>query len=453
MPVFSRIDSFSRYIPVELCDLVIDSADREDLSTLSQVSPSWRRHAQDRLFEDIYLVAGPRCIIWYTIQTGSDFVPCPKILPDTFQGLLPAFARLDPALLWRVKAVTFRGLNIQDRRRAMAWSMGYGADPYVTSCVIRSFTRFLPNLRTINMSHVVWTSCLRSLLHPHSHRCIHDTDKRDLSLVSLSAVEHSRRHDSVFDILALVTSCHTLQVDDLNWPYTSLPIPNPSRLYRPDIRELSVRFPVGYSATLIGRHLPIADGLVGLDLKNVSYATHSEIRDTLRRNADNLETLAVSLGDECECLYTDNAVIAYFGIAFSVDMWQTLDLSVCQILKVVRLEMGICTHHSIDDCAGSSTLALFVSLLPRSVESLSVVVTRPAAPDDARRRIRTVPDWVELVENLKQFTKLYRFTLDIPNAGSNYACEDDPDDDPAFYAWKQYLCDALHPARGSFVVL
>lgn len=299
MPAFSRIAATSPYyVPPELCDFIIDLADREDLSNLSVVAHSWTARAQYRLFQELYVVAGPRCILWYTQQVEHEPVPAYKILPDSFQVQQAPLARLNPTLLGYVQTITFRGLSDHERRKALTWSMGYGDDPYITPCVVRSFLNLLPAVHTIHLSHVIWTSCLRSLLRP-AHRCIRDSDKRDLQHVSATTVDHGRLHDSVFDVLEIARACRTLSITEVSWDHISLLTDQFTRLRRPDIRELTISFPEDFIGTILARRLPRFEQLVALDIKNLSYATYRQVHQVLKKNARTLETLKMTLGDEC----------------------------------------------------------------------------------------------------------------------------------------------------------
>lgn len=131
-------------------------------------------------------------------------------------------------------------------------------------------------------------------------------------------------------------------------------------------------------------------------------------------------------------------------------MWNSLELQSCQAVKTLHLEMAICAHEPNDMCFGKRGLALLVSLLPRCVESISIVITQPTAPEEARQRIRTVPEWGILADDLRKISTMRSVTIDIPHAAPDMAYDDDPEDDPGFYAWNRQLKDLLKPIEGMF---
>ncbi|KAF7791662.1 hypothetical protein EIP86_002684 [Pleurotus ostreatoroseus] len=446
MPVFSRPLLNGCFLPTEIWDLVIDSADREDLATLSLVASSWRVRAQYRFLREFHIVAGPRCILWYTLRTSRGTTPFPKILPDTFQSLHSSFTKLSPRVRGLVKTVTFRGLSASERRMALELSMGYGEDPYITLCIIHSFTRLLPGVRVVNLSHVTWTTCLRSLLLPRRHRCVKDENKRDLDAISISTIDHGRLQDSVFDILTLTSSCPKFRSHDIGWDQHSLSTEQCTRLDRPDVRDFEVTMPFDYAGLLLARHLPVMKGLRTLCVRDISFSTYLEVARMLKRSAGTLEQLSLSLKEDCESAITYSELLLISILALSVEMWRDLPVLECRSLKCIQIRLILCEHLPMDSCAGTSTFPALFTLLPENIESLSVVVWSPIVAEEARRRIRTVPDWRGLIMQLQQLKRLRTVEIVLPAPEH----EDNRDEPREFYVWKQLLANMLLPVQGNF---
>ncbi|KAF7789651.1 hypothetical protein EIP86_000597 [Pleurotus ostreatoroseus] len=294
--------------------MFIDMLDEDDLHSLSCVSKSWAYHAQTRLFQQIHIVAGPRCVQWRKLRPPKHGLKA-KILPDTFEEKYADFATLDPDLLKHVKTVTFRGLSREERRQAYTWSMGFGDDPYITLCTIVKFLRRLPNVHTIRLDGVGWGSCIPAFVE-YDHSCMEDGDKRQLQLISLDRVDHKTSEDNVFEILDVAQSCDAIAIEDVQWRVFFHPFQVIGRPQRTDVRNLTVRLPHGIGGGSIVKRYPRFAGLVSIELADLGKDSGRGFRNLLRNNAATLQSLRFTARHDGEILPGLFAAFTY--MAFSL---------------------------------------------------------------------------------------------------------------------------------------
>ncbi|KAF7793604.1 hypothetical protein EIP86_004718 [Pleurotus ostreatoroseus] len=427
MQVHSRIVSFSSSFPQEICDLIMDVSDEAELFVLTLVSRYWKPHAHSLLFERLSFIAGPRCVLWRKKKQVGVLSSKSKKIDDRFHDISLRVPTLNPTLRSHVKAITFRGLSKDERRRARSWSIGDGDDPTLTMCDVMEFVRQFPNVYTVVMDGLVWASCLDGLLDA-SHRCLRDAEKKVLQSVTVRRVIHRQTTDAVFDVLELARTCRDLCLDDVEWRVFTPDYMSFLRAKRPDVKRLELRIPYGFAGSEIGRHYPSFGNLVSLDISDVNGESRSGFRELFNQNAESLETLNIRLRDE----------------GFSIMEWASLGFHRCVRLRDVHISFQICEHPPTDDCAGSHFLEIITAFLPPSLVHLSFEVTLPLRPVEARKLLRRVPDWRVVLANLK-IGSLEVFELHMPEwTGNNH---DESPDDGEHLEWSEAIRGDLEPIK------
>lgn len=112
----------------------------------------------------------------------------------------------------------------------------------------------------------------------------------------------------------------------------------------------------------------------------------------------------------------------------------------------MHISLEMCVHPPDDDCAGSELIAMFMSLLPPSVQRLCFKVVAPMWPDDAHFLIRSVPDWTDIVLTFRH-DGLQTLELAVPTWYVKYG---DPAFDTEFIEWEDELRLDLHPIEREF---
>lgn len=298
MHVHSCIHPRPAVFPLEIFDLIIDESDYEDLFILSLIGPSWKERAQRWLFQQVDLVAGPRCVRWRSRKYPDGFKTYPTLLPDTFKALYITFSSLDPALLKRIKTITFRGLNRGEHGSALVQGFGAGNNPHIDLCVLSQFLRILPNVRTIRLRSVLWSTCLASLIS-FDHCCFSTSDIRTFNLIHLHDVSHGRPEDNVFDVMELSSRCNTLAIDSIQWRHFTTPYQSYTRRRKqPDIQRVTMNIPTSLIHHEMTRRYPTFGNLVAVDIKIVNAATRVGLTELLKANSHSLESLAFHIRDE-----------------------------------------------------------------------------------------------------------------------------------------------------------
>ncbi|KAJ3559055.1 hypothetical protein NM688_g575 [Phlebia brevispora] len=385
--------------PLELFDEVIGHSQREDLASLSTINTHFRRRTQAIIFKEIRIVAGPLCILRKTTQTIGDSENVGRILPDTFTDVLREFQEISGEACTHIRKITLSGLSSTKKL-----TTGHGIDPHLSLCTLKKFISRLHRLEQLSISDVLWSPCMIQQLDPMNHHCAAGSVSLSLQTLSLSHVAHARSSDSIFDVLQVITHCHTLLLSQVHWRNTP-PFGLTIRTSRPDIRRLVVRFPASFSlGHQLNLRFPILTSLTHLEVHNVAAESYDAVWELLDYNSRSLQHLDLNVD----------------STSFSVENWTGLPTLMCSKLQEVSITLDLCNHTAHDGCAGTDTLQTFLETLSESVEILRITLMDSAMQDESLRRVRRMLDWSAIISQLSTLSRLrtiYFTTVNIDDAG------------------------------------